>query len=403
MPNKSSGNYHSNCAERGNIMKKTAIVTVFLALCSAAIAATFAETPSYQTKLTCPLSIVFGDLNGDGKPDMLVNTYGEKWDGKEGKILIYYNKDGNFPEKADRSIELPYCFRMAIYDFDGDGKNDIAMVGDGRNLCFLLNKDGFDPVKRLKFNNTNQSNGTIQICKINNKGDFDALVGPVWRKFFRAKDCAFRADTGYILGPRINDTWVTLAIDVDSDGEMDVVGSGRQDNTLRVYYGPLLDTNVNPEQLKEFLELHLPGNLSGFTVGDLNCDNLNDLVVTDAKNHKTYIYFQNEPVGFDINAKPSLTINGGGSVYIEDLDNDKLSDLIILDNNESLAVFLQRKDAPFPTDILKADQVVKIPKSDFICFADTDGDGVKDMVVKNTYSGQIQIYSGIKKAADLLK
>lgn len=377
-------------------MKKTAIAFSFFALCHAAFSTPFAETPSYQTKLTCPLSIVFGDLNGDGKQDMLINVFGEKWNGKEGKLLIYYNKDGALPEKANRTIELPYCFQMAIYDFDRDGKNDIAMLGDGKNLCFLLNKDNFDPEKRLKFFNTNQYNSAIQIGNINARGDFDALTGAVWRKFFRTKD-GFRKEDGYVMGPRLNDTWVTLAIDVDSDGAMDIVGSGRNDNTLRVYYGPLLNTTVNPEQLKEFLELTIPGNLSGFAVGDLNGDNLNDLAVADAKNRKTYIYFQDQPVGFDAKAKPSLTINGGGAVYVEDVNNDKLADLIVRDMSEVVEILLQKKDVALSGDIKQADQILKIPRNDFLCFADVNGDGVKDMAIKNA-SGQIQIYSGVKPA-----
>ncbi|MDD5678245.1 MAG: VCBS repeat-containing protein [Kiritimatiellae bacterium] len=378
-------------------MKTTAVIIGVLALHLTALGSPFAEAPIYQAKLTCrPMAVAFGDLNGDGKNDMLITVYGET-SYKEGKLLIYFNSDTGFPEKPDRSIDLPGCFRTALGDFDGDGKTDIA-VTEGRSVCLLLNKNGFDPAKSEKYTNGDQSNGFIEVCKINDRGVFDILTGPVWRKFFTTKNEAeFSVENGYLRGPKENDTWTTCAIDLDSDGAMDIVGSGRADNTLRVYYGPLLTRYVNPKELSEFLELKVPGPMSEFAVSDLNGDNLYDLVAADAKNRKTYVYFQDQPVGFDPDAKPSLTLNGGGGAYVEDVNGDQLADLIVVDRNQdAVEIFLQKKGAPLPEDVNKADQVIKARGVDFLAFADVNNDGAKDMALK-TASGTIQIYPGVKQ------
>ena len=380
---------------------KKAILMFALAVLSADVChARFADKPIYKSRLTCPGSIALGDLNGDGKTDMLINTFGKGWSVKESKLLLYYNKDGVFPQNPDKVIELPGCYSMAIYDFDKNGKNDIGAV-IGRDIVFLLNKDDFDPGKKLNFFNTNQSNGHLQVCKINSKGAFDVLRGPVWRKFF-LKDGKFSVRNGYILGPEINDTWNTLAVDVNSDDIIDIVGTGRKDNTLRIYYGPLLNVTVNPEELGEFLQLKVIGYLGSFAVADLNSDGLQDLIVSDTKNNKTHIYLQNQPIGFDQDAEPSITVNAGGQVFTEDLNGDKLSDLIILFGYDKAAILLQKKGKEIPADIKQADQILNIPKSQGLYFADVNGDGEIDLLAKGSY-GHIQIYLGEKKTLPTTK
>ncbi len=39
-------------------------------------------------------SLAFGDLNGDGLPDMLANAFSANQAGAEAKILVFYNRAG---------------------------------------------------------------------------------------------------------------------------------------------------------------------------------------------------------------------------------------------------------------------------------------------------------------------
>ncbi len=357
----------------------------------------FAEQPACTSSAPWAGSMAFGDLNGDGAPDMLVNSAGNNWDGKTTQILMFFNKAGGFAGEPDRKIEFPHCFRMLIHDFDQDGKNDIGLVA-GCHLYVLFHKDGFDLEKKRQFFNTNQRVTDMYVCKLNDAGIFDVLVGPVWRQF-TLRGGELSAVNGYILGPQINDTGTTMPADVDADGVMDIVGVGRADNTLRVYYGPLLSLNVNPEELSDFLQLKVDGRVSGVAVADMNADGLADLIVADAKNRKTYIYFQNEPVGFDADAQPSLAIDGGGGAQAADLDGDGLSDLIVLDGHTKAAVFLQKPGWMIPASLAQADQVLQIPKSAACYLEDVTGDGVKDLIVKCS-NGIIQVHPGLLPASE---
>lgn len=325
-------------------------------------------------------SLAFGDLNGDGLPDMLANAFGTNQTGAVAEILVFYNRQGKLPEAPDRKIPFPHCFRMAVHDFDGDGGNDIILVA-GKDLFVLPHKDGFNPAAAKKFFNTNQSVMDIQVCRINSLGDLDVLVGPVWRKFTAAKS-GFAVQNGYILGPKINDTWRTLAVDVNADGFMDIVGSGRSDNTLRIYYGPILSLSVNPEDLSDFLQLTVsPGGIyGGFAVADLNGDSMADLIVADGRNRQTYIYYQNEPAGFDGDAQPSLTVKGGGAVYTPDLAGGGTASLVILDDSSKVGFCHPQASRTIPDDLAGFDQILRLPRTVRLYFADMDGNGCQDMI-----------------------
>lgn len=69
-----------------------------------------------------PLFVGSGDLNGDGKPDMVVVNVGGPLQ------TLLNNGDGTFSPSATISITTPIAF--AIGDFNGDGKLDVAIMSE---------------------------------------------------------------------------------------------------------------------------------------------------------------------------------------------------------------------------------------------------------------------------------
>ena len=355
----------------------------------------FDSTPLCRTeKIPGLASLAFGDLNGDGLPDVLANALGTNQATRAtraaAEILVFYNRAGKLPESPDMKIPFPGCFSVAVYDCDQDGKNDIV-VAEGLLLHILCHKDGFDLGKKHTSFNTNQRAGfSLQICKINSNGLFDVLLGPVWRKIDK-NNSGFRVENGYLQGPKISNNKHSYAVDVNVDGLMDIICRAGTD--LRVYYGPITAMIVDPAELSDFLELKVPGYIHSLAVADLNCDNMPDLVVSHQGNQPgTYIYYQNEPAAFDADASPSATINAGGSVYTPDLAGSGIATLVILYRSSMVGFFHPAPGRAIPDDPANFDQVLSLPITTELYFADMDGDGRQEMI-RQGHDGTIAVYA----------
>lgn len=80
---------------------------------------------------------VFSDLNGDGKPDLIIAC---EW----GPLRVFLNRDGDFTEATSAlgfDTFSGWWNGVTTGDFDGDGRMDIAASNWGRNTEFERHRD----------------------------------------------------------------------------------------------------------------------------------------------------------------------------------------------------------------------------------------------------------------------
>ncbi|MGO9403764.1 MAG: FG-GAP repeat domain-containing protein [Terriglobales bacterium] len=91
-----------------------------------------------------PLFITTGDFNGDGIPDLVVSDMNSGYPELGNLTVLLGNGDGTFTPTAvsPQTGSIPYS--VAVADFNGDGKADLAIANAGSNTISVLlgNGDG---------------------------------------------------------------------------------------------------------------------------------------------------------------------------------------------------------------------------------------------------------------------
>src|SRR5438132_4232718 len=118
----------------GGPSTKTFILTVTtpLVTCNPV---TFATATNFGLGTT-PLSVAVGDFNGDGKQDLAVAN-----DGSNNVSVLLGNGAGSFSAAANFKVGSG-PFSVAVGDFNGDGKQDLAVANDGSNNVSVLLSNG---------------------------------------------------------------------------------------------------------------------------------------------------------------------------------------------------------------------------------------------------------------------
>jgi hypothetical protein len=134
---------------------------------------TFTQGPSYSFQE--PYTVVSGDLNGDGLPDIVVSNSGGA---STYYVSVMLNQgNGSFAPKVDY-VTSGAPFAIALVDLNGDGQLDLANTNDfGDNLNVRLNQGG--GVFGTRFNYATGGTTPVPVMGADMNGDdrTDLVVG----------------------------------------------------------------------------------------------------------------------------------------------------------------------------------------------------------------------------------
>ncbi|HKW33634.1 MAG TPA: FG-GAP-like repeat-containing protein [Candidatus Acidoferrum sp.] len=104
----------------------------------------FNQVPSSPFGLShAVFSIAVGDFNGDGKLDLALS--GSDLSTGAGSLTIFLgNGDGTFTQASNSPMAVAASYSLAVADFNGDGKLDLAVANYGTNTVTIVlgNGDG---------------------------------------------------------------------------------------------------------------------------------------------------------------------------------------------------------------------------------------------------------------------
>jgi hypothetical protein len=236
-------------------------------------AATIGFNPAVTYQVgTAPFAIASGDFNGDGKVDLVVANAGNPGAGDSGSVSILLgNGDGTF-QLASNIPAGKNPISIAVGDFNGDTRLDLAVADSGNSTLAVLLGNGDGTFQAPVGYATGVGPTSIARGDFNGDSRLDLVVanqgGSTVSLLLGNGDGTFQSHLDYAAGSGP----IAVAIgDFNGDSHLDlIVANGRNNNG-----GVLLgngDGTFQPEVNY--------GQFSSPAVGDFNSDSKLDLVVT---------------------------------------------------------------------------------------------------------------------------
>jgi hypothetical protein len=289
---------------------------------------TFQTHIDYATG-TGPVAVVAGDFNSDGVLDLAVanstaNTVS----------VLLGNSNGTFQAKHDFSTgsgtQTPVW--LAVGDFNGDGKLDLAVANEAANTISILlgNGDGTFTIKSSP--PVTSTPVSVAVGDFNRDGKLDLVVANSTANsvsvFLGNGDGTFQA--GQVLANIKSDPHSVTVGDFNSDGILDFAIANETSDTTLVAYGKGDGTFQTP--LQNFSTGTAP---SMEVAGDLNGDGYLDLITNNVNSQGTFSYLLNNLDGtfqFHINYGTGL---GPLGLTVGDFNNDGRLDIAVAASTEN--------------------------------------------------------------------
>ena len=368
--------------------------------------ATFRAAPTYDLPNSFDegaytYSVATGDFNGDGIPDVVV---GQERNYASTGVVVYLGKgDGTF-YPGDSYGPSPSMSFVAVGDFNGDGKLDIAAIDQANDVLqiFLGNGDGTFSIGGVYPTSASNSpaaqelvvgdfnkDGKMDIAVANaNAGDVGVLLGN--------GDGTFAAAVSYpITGYAAFDI---AAADLNGDGYLDLAVTAYTDGPPAV--GILLSNSEAPGTFGTVQFVAVNGSPEGIALGDLNNDGKIDMAVTESSgatfNGQIEI-FPNDGTGTFTAAPTAYAAStfGGATgdsypldIRMFDMNGDGNLDLVYVnDDYGTVAVAPGNGDGTIAAPI-------EFPTTEYVeglALADVNGDGAVDVLTGEDEAGGFSV------------
>jgi len=300
-----------------------------------------------------PGAITAGDLDGDGRPDIIVATY------QSPKLAVFRNTStpGNVsvvgPTTPSQYLSLGnYSIGLTIADCNGDGKPEMIVASNSSNFISVF-----------------PNNSTIGNLSFGTRKDLTTGLAPS----------------------------NVIAIDLDGDGKPDLASVNTNSNTVSIFRNTSITGGALSFDHPSGNDFSVGGQPTDLTAGDLDGDGKPEIAVVN-NNDATITLLQNSCTPGSINFirgtdVPTGTMNPGSpwALRMGDFDGDGKPDIASVNQNDN-SVSVHRNTSTTGAPAIAAN--VDYPTGFFpfgLAVGDYDGDGKPDLAIINNTASTISL------------
>jgi hypothetical protein len=317
---------------------------------------------------TGPDAVAVGDFNGDGKLDLAVAN-----EGSNNVSILLGNGDGTFQAAVDYGAGSNPS-SVAVGDFRSDGKLDLVVANDGSSNVSILLGNGDGSFQAAVNYGVGSAPTAVAVGDFNGDGKLDLAVANELSNnvsiLLGNGDGTFQAAVNYGAGMTL---FAVAVEDFNGDGKLDLVVADAVSDYVSVLLGNGNGTFKTAVQYVAGLE---PFSVA---VADFNGDGKLDLAVANLENDYVSILLGNGNGTFKAAVNYTTGIEPA-SVAAADFNGDGKLDLVVggvnSDNANVVSVLFGNGDGSFQAAVNYG--AGSVPYS--VALGDFNGDGRLDLV-----------------------
>jgi hypothetical protein len=274
-----------------------------------------------------PVCVRVGDFNNDNKSDVAVANYGSN-----DFVVLFGFGDGTFLSGSTYSTgtgSLPMS--LAIADFNNDTRLDIVVANSRSNNLLIFLGYRYQPYAGVTIYSTGDGSEphSVAVADFNNDGWSDIIVANYGTDnfgiFLGYESKGFGSMITYSTGINSSPYFVAIA-DFNNDNQSDVVVTNSNSDSIAIFLGFSNGTF-------DIGAIYSTGDRSrpyGVAIGDLNNDNISDIVIANSGTNIILIFYGygNGTFGNETSYELGYEYQPY-SVAITDLNQDNWMDIVI--------------------------------------------------------------------------